>query len=289
MNTVFAGHLDTTVTVKDLLRSIAQLKPRGVASLQLASGNNQIAGRIFLLGGNRIIGACLTDSFVSGYPALKELMSIKTGRYALVSEEPSDGENVNRSIDMESTALIEQMDNFAELPGPPVKQESLMRKILSSSDRIRALSMDSQSGEWSVVAGSESTILADRAADRTRGGLHLNPDLANSDALVGAPISGIVKAPTQAVERLPVSRQVRALPSWGINLRYASLVAVVAISLAVILGWKALGPGVAWLSEKNLLPFLPARSSSVSFTGTGSGARGKKVERSAHARQRKRN
>jgi hypothetical protein len=241
--------------------------------------------------GNRIIGACLTDSFVSGYPALKALMSIQRGSYILVSIKPSDGVDVNHSFDIEADALIGQISGLPELASPPVNQESPIQKILRSRAEFAAQSITwpPPSEEWTDVAESESTRRASCIAERPDGGLYLNSHLVLWDRLagLGSLISKTFKALRSALKRRPLPRRVGSLSSGRSSPRPESQVAVVAISLVLILGWKALAPviGLTWPQAKNSAPSLPARSH-FGPRATDSGTRWKKLEASARARQR---
>lgn len=136
MDTLFEGHLEETVTIKDLLARVLDLKPAGLSFLRISSIDKKIDGRIYFQNGTRIVGSSLLDSELMGYEALKIVLNVDVGSFALVVSGPDDKITLDSSLSVDIQNLLNKIGNLPNELANLFDQDALMNEVFSAETNV---------------------------------------------------------------------------------------------------------------------------------------------------------
>jgi hypothetical protein len=123
MDTLFAGSFETDVTARELIARVIATHPEGTSFLRINDSGNTVSGRIYLKDGELVTGAVVLPDVENNYPALKTLLAIKEGNFALIAVTPEDEIKSDQSLNIDLLALLELIDQLPSDPNEIVEQK----------------------------------------------------------------------------------------------------------------------------------------------------------------------
>lgn len=151
MDVVFEGSLSRSWSMKDVLQAVTEQDVH-LSVLRIASKETDSAGRIAIADNQFIVGAC-TDTGETGYPAVKDILSIEDGSFTLLdsgSDHPSDLKDV---LHLSLFRVIEALPRLPEDPGDLFDQGSLLDMLFGGKEPPAVTA-----GDVAVVEESAGTI-----------------------------------------------------------------------------------------------------------------------------------
>jgi hypothetical protein len=131
MNTIFEGTLSYECRISNILKKIRQRSSSGLCLLSLSSPDQQTDGIVSIRDCRFITGAILTAEGVTGYAALKKLLSLALGSYSLsqldVNQLAEFDQDINLDLDRVIAVVPSLPENLSEL----FDQASLLDKVFS--------------------------------------------------------------------------------------------------------------------------------------------------------------
>jgi hypothetical protein len=243
---------------------------------------------------------------LNGYAALKALLMVDLGSFALVVSKPTDKLSVDRSINIEIKALLEKMDNLPDEPSALFDQESLLNKVFSaraefelqpSAPAALATHLPNHQGESPAAKVNEAVV--DPSQDRSPNGTVGTNGRSEPEMLAGVRelVSGRFNKPPAPSKR-PPSGQLRGASGGGHlqvrkALRLATIPTIATISVMVMatVVWKVLTPisSTNRHQAKNSPPSAVRTQSAASYNKAHQASLGryfKRLEGTARAKQR---
>jgi hypothetical protein len=163
MNVLAEGLIGQELPMREILKRILLMKAPGVCFLQVTNADGRVTGRVRVIDSTHITGALLASSPSEGYPALKTLLEVKDGTYALFAGRQSDREDGQQALNIELAKLIDNLDKLPEIPASvtsPFDQSAMLDRIFSGEQPEGGASavqspQDMQSILGKVVVGEE--------------------------------------------------------------------------------------------------------------------------------------
>src|SRR5271154_4192409 len=100
--------------MNDLLETIIHLKTVPHALLRISSDN--IAGRIGFGPGGYILGGCIDETGELGYTAVKKLLTLASGNYAVLDTGRDLSPEVNQTLWIKGEKVLEIWPNLPDSP-----------------------------------------------------------------------------------------------------------------------------------------------------------------------------
>jgi hypothetical protein len=116
LDIIIEGNLTSDEGMNDLLETIIHLRTIPNALLRIASAEEKIKGRIGFGAGGYILGGCLDDSDEVGYSAIKKLLSIKSGNYAVLDTGREPSGEVNQGLWIKGEKILEIWPKLPDAP-----------------------------------------------------------------------------------------------------------------------------------------------------------------------------
>jgi hypothetical protein len=172
MDTVFSGSFQTDGTVKELIERVLALRPQGSTFIRISDSKNTVNGRIYLKDGTCVTGAViLPPSQENNYPALKALVAVEEGSYALMTIGEEDDIKMEQSLNIDLMALLKNLGNLPADPAVLMAQTPVASAVPAQSADANVASYQIESGpEQPVPAGAQGgnghalTLAADKGS-----------------------------------------------------------------------------------------------------------------------------
>ena len=100
----------------DLLETIIHLKTVPHALLRISATDNSLKGRVGFGPGGYILGGYLDDTNEIGYSAIKKLLTIKSGNYAVLDTGLEHSSEVNQTLWIKGEKILEVWPNLPDSP-----------------------------------------------------------------------------------------------------------------------------------------------------------------------------
>ena len=116
MDIIIEGLLTEDDSMNDLLETIIHLKTVPNALLRLSSPEGHLKGRIGFGAGGYILGGCVDDTGELGYTAVRKLLTIKSGNYAVLDTGRELMPEVNQTLWLKGEKVLELLPLLPETP-----------------------------------------------------------------------------------------------------------------------------------------------------------------------------
>ena len=116
MDIIIEGNLTEDEGMNDLLETIIHLKAVPNALLRISSSEGKIKGKIGFGSGGYILGSCIDDKEEFGYAALKKLLTVNSGNYAVLDPGHELPPEVNQTLWIKGEKILEVWPNLPDSP-----------------------------------------------------------------------------------------------------------------------------------------------------------------------------
>ncbi len=118
MDIIIEGHLTSDEGMNDLLETIINLKTVPNLLLRISSNTENIRGRIGFGPGGYILGGYIDDTGELGYTAIKKLLTLTSGNYAVLDTGRELTPDVNQTLWIKGERILEIWPNLPDSPDP---------------------------------------------------------------------------------------------------------------------------------------------------------------------------
>lgn len=122
MDVIIEGQIDQEETIADVIATVVGVKGCNTPILRLNDGDSDLSGRILFSHGGFILGGKLNQGGTSGYEAIRQLLSIQTGNYAILDPLRKPTSELNQALWLSTDKIIQALPNL------PATEESLADK-----------------------------------------------------------------------------------------------------------------------------------------------------------------
>jgi len=113
---VIEGKITTDEGMADIVQTVIDLKNLPNAILRLTSAGDELQGRIAFAQGGYILGGRVNNTDETGYPAVRKLLSITEGNYAILDPGRTHVADVNQTLWIKASRVL---DYLPQLPPSP--------------------------------------------------------------------------------------------------------------------------------------------------------------------------
>lgn len=114
MDVIVEGKITPEEGIDEVIQTVIDLKSVPHAILRVTCTDSDVQGRVAFSQGGYILGGCLTESGETGYSAVKKLLTIRHGNYAILDPGRTYVPEVNQSLWIKGERVIELLPNLPE-------------------------------------------------------------------------------------------------------------------------------------------------------------------------------
>ncbi len=107
MDIVIEGIITAEEGLNEVIETIIHLKSVPSALLRVSCKEAGLQGRIGFGAGGHILGGCINDTGEVGYPAIKKLLTVKSGNYAVLDMGHEHVPEVNQTLWIKGEKILE--------------------------------------------------------------------------------------------------------------------------------------------------------------------------------------
>jgi hypothetical protein len=126
---IFEGRLSDQVAMKDVLLRVKNVPVPGLKILRINRQRDGLHGKIAFDGGKYVTAASVIDSVETGYTALRLLLSIDEGNFALLNAKHGDSIELQPNLHIEIDQLIQTMPYLPDNPSKLFDERALLDKV----------------------------------------------------------------------------------------------------------------------------------------------------------------
>jgi hypothetical protein len=116
VDTVIEGKITPEEGLGDVLQTIIDLKDVPKAILRITSEESDLQGRIAFAQGGYILGGKVNNTDETGYPAVRKLLAIRTGNYAILDPGRQYMSDINQTLWINAARIIDLLPQLPESP-----------------------------------------------------------------------------------------------------------------------------------------------------------------------------
>ncbi|MBX9951341.1 MAG: hypothetical protein K2Y39_19385 [Candidatus Obscuribacterales bacterium] len=168
MDLIFEGRLSDQIAMKDVLVRIKTVPVPGLKILRINRQRDGLNGKIAIDGGRYVTAASVVDSVETGYTALRLLLSVDEGNFALLNAKHGDSIELQPNLHIEIDQLIQTMPHLPDNPSRLFDERALLDKVFGQDFTLSELpalpeeKQDEQIPPPMVVSGTHK--IPDKAA-----------------------------------------------------------------------------------------------------------------------------
>lgn len=132
MDIVIEGIITKEEGMNEVIDTLIHLKSVPSALLRISCKEEGLQGRIGFGPGGYILGGCIEETGEVGYSAVKKLLSVKSGNYAVLDMTHEHVPEVNQTLWIKGEKILEIWPNLPDLP------DSLLGASLSSIPALQS-------------------------------------------------------------------------------------------------------------------------------------------------------
>ncbi len=129
MDLIFEGRLSDQIAMKDVLMRVKNVPVPGLKILRIMRQRDGLNGKIAIDGGRYVTAASVVDSVETGYTALRLLLSIDEGNFALLNAKHGDSIELQPNLHIELDQLIQTMPHLPDNPTKLFDERALLDKV----------------------------------------------------------------------------------------------------------------------------------------------------------------
>lgn len=115
MDIIIEGKITPDEGMGEVIQTVIDLKNLPNPILRISSADNDLQGRVAFNSGH-ILGGRISNTDEVGYPAIRKLLSITDGNYAILDPGRAHIQDVNQTLWIEATKLIQMLPNLPQSP-----------------------------------------------------------------------------------------------------------------------------------------------------------------------------
>jgi hypothetical protein len=131
VDVVVEGKINQDEPMREVIQTVLELKTLANPVLRITDEDSELQGRIAFSQGGYIIGGRVNNTDEIGYDAVRRLMSIKNGNYAVLDPGRNQFTDINQTLWLMASRVIDSLPNL------PASPDSL---VDANPDRLAAVS-----------------------------------------------------------------------------------------------------------------------------------------------------
>ncbi len=116
MDVVVEGKINKDESMRDLIQTVLELKNVANPVLRITDEESELQGRIAFSQGGYIIGGRVNNTDELGYDAVRRLLSIRNGNFAVLDPGRNQFNDVNQTLWLLASRVIDALPNLPESP-----------------------------------------------------------------------------------------------------------------------------------------------------------------------------
>ncbi|HEY9787653.1 MAG TPA: hypothetical protein V6D17_19855 [Candidatus Obscuribacterales bacterium] len=135
MDVIVEGKITPDEGIDEVIQTVIDLKAVPHAILRVTCTDSDLQGRVAFSQGGYILGGCLTETGETGYSAVKKLLTIRNGNFAILDPGRTYVPEVNQSLWIKGERVIEMLPNLPETVDPLLDADptKLAQKVESTT------------------------------------------------------------------------------------------------------------------------------------------------------------
>ncbi len=139
MDLIFEGRLSDHISMKDVLMRAKSAPASGLKILRINRQRDGLHGKIAIDGGKYVTAASVVDSLETGYTALRLLLAINEGNFALLNAKPGDSIELQPNLHIEIDQILLNMPNLPDNPAKLFDERALLDKVFGQDFTLSEL------------------------------------------------------------------------------------------------------------------------------------------------------
>ncbi len=247
MDLIFEGRLSDQIAMKDVLMRVKSEPTPGMKILRINRQRDGLNGKIAIDGGKYVTAASVIDSVETGYPALRLLLSVSDGNFALLNAKPGDSIELQPNLHIEIDQLLQTMPHLPDNPTKLFDERALLDKVFGQDFTLGDLPVqvddDEDEQAQPPLAISGSNKIPDKAAWALMQPLIDNESFPPG-IVTGQDVENVVASrnPRKTITGSPALRQSEYLsknssdtPQFNIPMLVAAAIVLVVLAIGVAL------------------------------------------------------
>ncbi len=115
MDIIIEGKITPEEGMSEVIQTVIDLKNLQNPILRISSSDSDLQGRVSFSSGH-ILGGRINNSDETGYPAIRKLLSITDGNYAILDPGRQHITDVNQTLWIEANKLVQMLPNLPQTP-----------------------------------------------------------------------------------------------------------------------------------------------------------------------------
>ncbi len=129
MDVIIEGQITESEGMDEVLQTVAELKSVQTPILRINEEGTELQGRIAFSQGGYIIGAKVNITNEVGYPALRKLLLVKAGNYAILDPLRRSIAELNQSLWIKAEKLVDLLPNLPDTPDGLMDAHPIEREV----------------------------------------------------------------------------------------------------------------------------------------------------------------
>jgi hypothetical protein len=113
---VIEGKITADEGMADIVQTVIDLKNLPNAILRLTSAGDEVQGRIAFAQGGYILGGRVNNTDETGYPAVRKLLAITAGNYAILDPGRTHVSDVNQTLWIKASRVLDYLPTLPPSP-----------------------------------------------------------------------------------------------------------------------------------------------------------------------------
>lgn len=151
MDIIIEGKITPEEGMSEVIQTVIDLKNLQNPILRISSSDSDLQGRVSFSSGH-ILGGRINNSDETGYPAIRKLLSITDGNYAILDPGRQHITDVNQTLWIEANKVVQMLPNLPQTPEVLMD----MNAEYSAELKPRVANMDLKAGK--VDDGEKPTV-----------------------------------------------------------------------------------------------------------------------------------
>lgn len=150
MDIIIEGKITPDEGMSEVIQTVIDLKNLQNPILRISATDSDLQGRVAFSSGH-ILGGRINNSDETGYPAIRKLLLITQGNYAILDPGRQHIQDVNQTLWIEANKVIQMLPNLPQTP------EVLMdiNATQTSDNKPKIANMDLKAGK---IDGDKTTV-----------------------------------------------------------------------------------------------------------------------------------
>lgn len=164
MDVILEGQINQDEPMVDIISSVVAIKSCNTPILRVNDANSELQGRLLFSQGGYIVGAKINVTGETGYSAVRKLLLVTEGNYAILDPARKATNDLNQALWLATSKLIPMLPNLPEAPEQVLDQAP--ERITESAARPKTGQID-LAPIMAAVAAPKDEVKLDPAIPRS--------------------------------------------------------------------------------------------------------------------------